>query len=59
MKFVPLLLSNFKRHKLRTTLTILSIIAAFILFGYLAAIRKATFQTVHVKRWKEEGKNEI
>ena len=41
MKFAGLLLSNFKRHKLRTTLTILSIIAAFILFGYLAAIRKA------------------
>ncbi|HEX9161297.1 MAG TPA: ABC transporter permease, partial [Thermoanaerobaculia bacterium] len=41
MKFAGLLLSNFKRHKLRTTLTILSIIVAFILFGYLAAIRKA------------------
>jgi hypothetical protein len=26
---------------------------------HLAAIRKATFQTVHIKRWKEEGKNEI
>jgi hypothetical protein len=25
----------------------------------LAAIRKATFQTVHIKRPKEEGKNEI
>lgn len=41
MKFLALLFSNFKRHKLRTTLTILSIVAAFILFGYLAAIRKA------------------
>ena len=41
MKFVSLLLANFKRHRLRTALTILSIIAAFILFGYLAAIRKA------------------
>ncbi len=41
MKFLPLLLSNFKRHKLRTLLTILSIIVAFILFAYLAAIRKA------------------
>ena len=41
MKYAGLLLSNFKRHKLRTTLTILSIIVAFILFGYLAAIRKA------------------
>lgn len=41
MKFLPLLLSNFKRHKLRTLLTILSIIVAFVLFAYLAAIRKA------------------
>lgn len=41
MKFLGLLLSNFNRHRLRTTLTILSIIVAFILFGYLAAIRKA------------------
>ncbi len=41
MRFVPLLLANFKRHKLRTLLTILSIVVAFILFGYLAAIRKA------------------
>jgi putative ABC transport system permease protein len=41
MTYTGLLLSNFKRHRLRTTLTILSIIVAFILFGYLAAIRKA------------------
>jgi putative ABC transport system permease protein len=41
MKFVRLILSNFKRHKTRTLLTILSIIVAFVLFGYLAAIRKA------------------
>jgi putative ABC transport system permease protein len=41
MKFAGLLLANFRRHKLRTTLTILSIVAAFVLFGYLAAIRKA------------------
>jgi putative ABC transport system permease protein len=41
MKFVRLILSNFKRHKTRTILTILSIVVAFTLFGYLAAIRKA------------------
>jgi putative ABC transport system permease protein len=41
MKFATLVLSNFKRHKLRTTLTILSIVVAFVLFAYLAAIRKA------------------
>ncbi|HEX8617893.1 MAG TPA: FtsX-like permease family protein, partial [Thermoanaerobaculia bacterium] len=41
MKFAALVLSNFKRHKLRTILTILSIMIAFILFAYLAAIRNA------------------
>ena len=41
MKFIALVLSNFKRHKLRTILTILSIMVAFILFAYLAAIRNA------------------
>ncbi|MEO8379415.1 MAG: ABC transporter permease [Acidobacteriota bacterium] len=41
MKFVLLVLSNFKRHKTRTILTILSIIVAFVLFAYLAAIRTA------------------
>lgn len=41
MKFLPLLLANFKRHKLRTALTILSILVAFVLFSYLSAIRKA------------------
>jgi putative ABC transport system permease protein len=41
MKFVALILSNFKRHKTRTILTMLSILVAFILFGYLAAIRQA------------------
>jgi putative ABC transport system permease protein len=41
MKYASLIFANFKRHKLRTTLTVLSIIVAFILFGYLAAIRKA------------------
>ena len=41
MKYAALVLSNFKRHKLRTVLTILSIVVAFILFAYLAAIRNA------------------
>lgn len=39
MKFLPLVWSNLKRKKLRTTLTVLSIVVAFVLFGYLAAIR--------------------
>lgn len=41
MKFLPVVLANFKRHRLRTILTILSIVIAFLLFGYLSAITKA------------------
>jgi putative ABC transport system permease protein len=41
MKYALLILSNFKRHKTRTLLTILSILVAFILFAYLSAIRRA------------------
>ena len=41
MKYLYLIFSNLKRKKLRTGLTILSIMVAFILFGYLTAIRQA------------------
>jgi putative ABC transport system permease protein len=41
MRLLPLVLSNFKRHKTRTLLTVLSIVVAFVLFAYLAAIRTA------------------
>jgi len=41
MRFALLILSNFKRHKLRTLLTVLSILVAFVLFAYLAAFRNA------------------
>ena len=41
MKFLGLLFSNFRRHKTRTILTVLSIIVAFVLFAYLGAIRTA------------------
>jgi putative ABC transport system permease protein len=41
MKYAALVLSNFRRHKTRTILTILSIMVAFVLFAYLAAIRNA------------------
>ncbi len=41
MKFLHLLWSNLKRKKLRTILTLLSIIVAFILFGFLSAITQA------------------
>lgn len=41
MKLIPLILANFKRHKMRTLLTIGSILVAFVLFAYLSAIRGA------------------
>ena len=47
MKFALLIFSNFKRHRTRTLLTILSIIVAFVLFAYLAAIRKGDTLVVY------------
>ena len=41
MKFFHLIWSNLKRKKLRTILTLLSIVVAFILFGFLSAILRA------------------
>ena len=41
MKFLPLIWANLKRKKLRTLLTLLSILVAFLLFGYLCAIKGA------------------
>ena len=41
MKYLHLIWSNLKRKKLRTILTLLSIVVAFILFGFLSAIRQA------------------
>ena len=41
MKFMPLVWSNLKRKKARTLLTFLSILVAFVLYGYLAAIGEA------------------
>jgi putative ABC transport system permease protein len=41
MKFVYLIWSNLKRKKLRTGLTLLSILVAFVLFGILASIKQA------------------
>lgn len=41
MKYLYLVWSNLKRKKMRTTLTLLSIIVAFMLFGYLGAIKQA------------------
>src|ERR1019366_876743 len=41
MRFIPLIWSNLRRKKTRTVLTLRSIIVAFILFGFLSAIRQA------------------
>lgn len=48
MRFLRLVWGNLKRKKVRTILTLLSILVAFILFGYLAAIRQALSQGVDV-----------
>ena len=48
MKHLHLILSGLKRKKLRTVLTVLSILVAFLLFGYLAAIRTAFTQGIEV-----------
>lgn len=41
MKFFHLIASNLRRKKLRTSLTLLSIVVAFVLFGFLASIQQA------------------
>lgn len=41
MKFLPLIWSNLMRRKVRTLFTLLSILVAFLLFGYLSAINLA------------------
>ena len=41
VKFLPLVWRNLLRRKVRTTFTLLSIVVAFVLFGYLSAIRVA------------------
>lgn len=48
MKFLRVILANLRRKKMRTILTALSIMVAFILFGYLAAVRVAFSQGVSV-----------
>lgn len=48
MKFLVLVLSNLKRRKLRTVLTILSIFIAFLLFGFLCSMKAAFLGGVDV-----------
>ncbi len=54
MKFVHLIWSNLKRKKLRTILTLLSVLVAFVLYGYLSAIGHGLSQGVTV-----EGANRL
>jgi putative ABC transport system permease protein len=48
MKYLHLIWSNLKRKKVRTLLTVLSILVAFVLFGYLAAVERSFNQGVDV-----------
>lgn len=41
MKFLPIVWRNLMRRKIRTIFTLLSIFVAFVLFGYLMAVRTA------------------
>jgi putative ABC transport system permease protein len=41
MKFLSLVWSNLRRRKLRTSLTLLSVLVAFVLFGLLSALKLA------------------
>jgi putative ABC transport system permease protein len=48
VKYLYLVWSNLMRKKLRTLLTLLSILVAFLLFGYLGAIRQGFSQGIDV-----------
>jgi putative ABC transport system permease protein len=48
VKYFNLVWSNLRRRKLRTLLTVLSILVAFMLFGYLSAIRQGFNQGISV-----------
>jgi len=48
VKYVHLVWSNLMRRKMRTLLTLLSILVAFLLFGYLGAIRQGFSQGIDV-----------
>ena len=48
MKFLPLVWKNLFRRKVRTLFTVLSVVVAFVLFSYLAAVRIAFSSGVDV-----------
>jgi putative ABC transport system permease protein len=54
MKFFHLIWSNLRRKKVRTGLTLLSILVAFLLFGFLSAIKQALVGGVSI-----EGANRL
>ena len=41
MRFLSLIWANLRRKKLRTSLTLLSILVAFVLYGLLCTIKEA------------------
>ena len=41
MKFLPLVLANLRRRRMRTLFTLLSVTMAFLLFGVLVAVKHA------------------
>lgn len=49
MKYLLLIASNLRRHKLRTLLTVLSILIAFLLYGYLCAIKNALLAGINMQ----------
>jgi putative ABC transport system permease protein len=48
VRFLPLLLAGFRRKRLRTVFTVLSVAVAFLLFGFLGAVRQAFSMGVEV-----------
>lgn len=48
MKYLPLLFAGFRRKRLRTFFTLLSVLVAFLLFGFLGAVRQAFSMGVEV-----------
>ena len=48
MKFLPLIWKNLFRRKVRTLFTLASIVVAFVLFCYLAAVRVAFTMGVEI-----------
>jgi len=54
MKFAYLVWSNLKRKKLRTSLTLLALCGAFMLFGFLMSLKQALTGGVVI-----EGQNRL